>query len=561
MAITWCAAFFFYKTHRPLGDKFLTATVVAAYVTCSDDFAVGFPVIDSLYRDRANMGIYITWNSLMGATFFIPLLTVLFNIGVGLQPHAQDSCESIGLNGTNKWLKIIRGILLNPVILATIAALLYKTMFGYTLVDNGVSLSMPHPWSDMLTIVTSQFGSCALFLTGTSLSTPKATLTPILLVIMKVIVCAYVTYAFGSLFIGSGVSLATTLENFTFLYGMIPTSSAPLIFCAQYAPETSGLVATAILSGLVLAGPMMYGAAFFLENADLDMAAVLANVVLTTMVVSVICGIVVITLIAYMFRAWGCGNEQRTLLLSYALVVLVYDALTIAISIEPGNMGCTEFRVRNGWSTMAILMCGLQNAARFILTSMQIRSFMSYRASSSSRDGHGMAMLIVSLATGFLVSLLVFPNTLREVCNVNTGSSTVEHKSIGANVAWSIILLVATLTLQAMILARRNKSMASGGELPTSNSIQSAPLNSTVNSLALFSILRYFMQVINSGKVLFGSAVKGAFAQMLVVENMMEHGQLIILLVILIQSEACLMHEGAVPEHILLRLWRKEQLS
>jgi len=560
MAITWLATFFFYKAHRPLGDKFLTATVFSAYVISSNDFAVGFPVVDALYGEKVNMGIYITGNSLVGATFFVPLLTILFSIGVGLKQQAEDISDSADSRRGNKCLQIIRSIMLNPVILMTIAALLYKTIFGFTLVDDGMKLSMPHPLSDLLTLVTSPFGMCALFLTGTSLGTPQVTLTPILLVIMKVIVCAYATYAFGSLLIGSGVNLATTFKNFTFLYGMIPTSSAPLIFCAQYAPEASGLMATSILIGLVLAGPMMYSAALFLESANLDMAANLANVALTTTVVSVICGVVIFLLIACMCRAWDFGDTQKMLLFGYALILLVYEALMIAISPQLGNMGCEEFNERNGWSTMAILICGFQNAARFIFMSMQIRLFMSYRASSSSRDCRGMLMLIVSLAMGFVLGLLVFPNTLREICSVDGTGSALQHTGVWPNAVWSIILLVCTITLLAMALARRNKGRALGAELPSRKSMESPRLDSVVKPLAILFILRYFVQVINCGKVLLGSDIKGSFAEMLVVENIMEHGQLIVLLVILINNSAFSMHVGTVLERMFPWL-RKQQSS
>ena len=56
-----------------------------------------------------------------------------------------------------------------------------------------------------------------------------------------------------------------TLHDFTFFYGAIPTSSAPIVFASQFDPEATELIATAVLFGLILAGPIMFITAYFLS--------------------------------------------------------------------------------------------------------------------------------------------------------------------------------------------------------------------------------------------------------------------------------------------------------
>ena len=47
---------------RSRGQRILSASVFAFFAVASDDFAIGFPVIDALYVDL-DMGIYITGNA------------------------------------------------------------------------------------------------------------------------------------------------------------------------------------------------------------------------------------------------------------------------------------------------------------------------------------------------------------------------------------------------------------------------------------------------------------------------------------------------------------------
>ena len=64
------------------------------------------------------------------------------------------------------------------------------------------------------------------------------------------------------------------LHDFTFFYGAIPTSSAPIVFASQFDPESTELIATAVLFGLVLAGPIMFVTAYSLnDGGDLENSA------------------------------------------------------------------------------------------------------------------------------------------------------------------------------------------------------------------------------------------------------------------------------------------------
>jgi len=147
-----------------------------------------------------------------------------------------------------------------------------------------------------------------------------------------------------------------------------------------------------------------------------------------------------------------------------------------------------------------------------------------------------MILLLASLAAGSLMSLLVFPSTLREICSAgDMGGHMVHHTGVAHNAVWSLILLVVTTTLLASALSSRNKNRGRS-ELQAESSFAGLSFNEVVKCLSIFFILRYFVQIINAGRVMIGSDTKGSFAEMLIVENMMEHGQLIVLLLVLVND-------------------------
>ncbi|EOD14871.1 hypothetical protein EMIHUDRAFT_432708 [Emiliania huxleyi CCMP1516] len=66
-----------------------------------------------------------------------------------------------------------------------------------------------------------------------------------------------------------------------------------------------------------------------------------------------------------------------------------------------------------------------------------------------------------------------------------------------------------------------------------------------VHGLAAFATLRFFLQCVNTLLVEFDSAVAGAFAEMLVIENVLEHSQAVVLLVLLVSDSS---FSGAVAK-------------
>lgn len=117
MLSTWLLAYSAYQTHRDRGQRVLTATVFAFFAVASNDFALGFPVIEALYGKELDMTVYIAGNALVGSFLFVPLSIVMFTFGQALSGQENHGATSQGQGRQSVCRKILKDLMQNPVIL------------------------------------------------------------------------------------------------------------------------------------------------------------------------------------------------------------------------------------------------------------------------------------------------------------------------------------------------------------------------------------------------------------------------------------------------------------
>mmetsp|Transcript_41877 Transcript_41877/g.135497 ORF Transcript_41877/g.135497 Transcript_41877/m.135497 type:complete len:793 (-) Transcript_41877:177-2555(-) len=447
MAITWCSTFFFYQARSPKGQRMLNATVFATFVVSSNDFAIGFPVVQALYGEQANMEIYIQGNALIGSLLFIPIVMILFTIGGALDKHdkAKTGLDEEAREGVLQLISnIALQVALNPVIIMTLLGLVVKALPLpiFEDADDGAPIEFVHPISDWLSLVASPFAMCALFITGTSLKSLRLALVPGLLVMMKVVVCAFATYFFAG-----ALTPVKSLENFSFLYGMIPSSSAPLIFANRFAPHTSETIASAILLGLMVAGPFMYGTAVFLQRADMNMTDVVISVHFQTSCVGLICSLLFLLMALVLGPQWGCRSPLKVLLFSYGLLLGVYSAAIFIASPQLGTGFCSAYNRSVGRTPEALLLGWLEQASVVLVFGLQWQLLLRKRGCVAEGRGLIVAVwtLVGSLALGLLVAFGTVPSVASEMC------AHVEPKlapvSLTGNLIWKAALLIVAFAL------------------------------------------------------------------------------------------------------------------
>lgn len=461
MILTWLLAYMVFQPKRSRGQRFLTASVFAFFSVASNDFAIGFPVIDSLYEN--DMSIYITGNALVGSFVFVPLTMIAFAIGGAIRTGSGHSNVQIFRN-------VMYDLATNPVIFMTCAGLLFKILFGFSLVEENGKLRLPHPFSDFITLFTSPFAMSALFLTGTSLRSPQVSVWAVSLVVMKVVVCAYLSYLFASLLV-QGEGDLKPMKDFTFFYGAIPTSSAPIVFASQFDPEAAELIATAVLFGLVLSGPIMFVTAYSLLNNGKSGTAssmyILQQVQFSTDAASIFCGIAFCACLVLVRQYWCFTCPAKQMVAFYGLVLTAYSVVSFSINPFISDTTCEDFKVTHLRTPVVLLFSWLQSSASCMLLVLQYFYVCGDKV-SSNQPAMGFAMVCGCLLFALLPSFFATPNTLNEIC----GNEEFGSLELCLNVVWSCIKMVIISSLAIYALCRRNRRAGdgAGGDAASSES-------------------------------------------------------------------------------------------
>ncbi|CAE7372128.1 rtcb [Symbiodinium microadriaticum] len=93
LGITWLLTYCAFRPERSHGQRILTSSVFAFFAIASDDFAIGFPVIDALYGKVLNMGIYIAGNALVGSFVFVPVTMAALAVGGVLKKSEAEGSK------------------------------------------------------------------------------------------------------------------------------------------------------------------------------------------------------------------------------------------------------------------------------------------------------------------------------------------------------------------------------------------------------------------------------------------------------------------------------------
>jgi len=561
LALTFAMAFVAYKTKRSYGQRWLTASIFSFFVTASNDFAIGMPVVEALYAGQ-HMMAYIAANALVNSAVLTPIAMVLLAIGSNLQRSEvvdkSASGRSLPQPSTpTVVLAVLREILLNPVIVMTIAGFVFQFGLGFTFTrDSAGDLKFFSPLQELVDLITQPFGMCALFLTGTSLRTPRFQFWPVLLVVMKVVLCAWASYAFALALLPSlAQEVEERLTGFSFLYGMIPTSSAPLVFALQFDPSATELVATAILFGLVLAGPMMFGSAVVLQGVR-DFPKLLVWVELQTAVVALCGGLLLLVALLVLRGRWGYACPVRVVVVGVIVVTIAHELITLlmnpAVSPEP----CRVYNEDPFASRYGFMLGMLQTACRVLILALTAMALFDLGPRAKS-PLLGLGICATAVAVGVVLAFFTVPHTIAEMCEQPRMEGQVEVEygiPPVANVVADTLFLGLFCLGGGIWAVRHSAAEHTEGEqnaqAPPAEEIgveeAAAPesrwlsqrLASVTQGLAFTQIVLVFLQLVNTAVVRAEVPIAGSFQMMLLLEMMLQHGFPVVLVLLLVSTAA-----------------------
>ncbi|XP_033120648.1 integral membrane protein GPR155-like isoform X2 [Anneissia japonica] len=216
--------------------------------TQSNDFALGYPIIVTLYKDTHPE--------------FIPYLYLFAPISLVLLNPIAFICLEIQKNrhASMSWgamlFKVFKGIILNPVVLMVLIGLIGNYVFSQT---------VPTLIKSILETLSASFSATALFYLGLNMvgkikqDTGFFFVTPVLLIAAKLVllplVARQVVYAMKPG--GADSNLTTDFSTYGFLYGTIPAAPTAFIFASYYGIATA-VIATAMVLGTFISAPLMF---------------------------------------------------------------------------------------------------------------------------------------------------------------------------------------------------------------------------------------------------------------------------------------------------------------
>ncbi|XP_020785204.2 integral membrane protein GPR155 isoform X1 [Boleophthalmus pectinirostris] len=275
-------------------SRYSKAGLYAIFATQSNDFALGYPIVEALYRSTYPEYLqYIYLVAPVSLMILNPIGFALCEIQRWRQAsHPERSTLAIVA-------VVILQVLKNPIVFMVIVGIVSHFALGQRI---------PAVLSEFIDGLANSFGGAALFYLGLSMVGQLRKLTRdtgvalILLITAKLLVMPLVCKDMVEILdvgVNSSSPNHTSLSNFAFLYGVFPTAPSVAIYAAHYNMElevvTSGMVISTFLSA-----PIMYVSAWLLTIPLMDPTPLITELQNVSFNISIICLLALVWTIAVM---------------------------------------------------------------------------------------------------------------------------------------------------------------------------------------------------------------------------------------------------------------------
>uniref|UniRef100_A0A3B4A4G4 DEP domain-containing protein n=1 Tax=Periophthalmus magnuspinnatus TaxID=409849 RepID=A0A3B4A4G4_9GOBI len=275
-------------------SRYSKAGLYAIFATQSNDFALGYPIVEALYR--STYPEYLQYIYLVAPVSLMILNPIGFAL-CEIQRWRQASHPELSYNFYVDL--VFAQVLKNPIVFMVIIGIVSHFALGQ---------QIPAVLSEFIDGLANSFGGAALFYLGLSMVGQLRKLTRdtgvalILLITAKLLVMPLVCKDMVEILdvgVNSSSPNHTSLSNFAFLYGVFPTAPSVAIYAAHYNMElevvTSGMVISTFLSA-----PIMYVSAWLLTIPLMDPTPLITELQNVSFNISVVCLLALVWTIAVM---------------------------------------------------------------------------------------------------------------------------------------------------------------------------------------------------------------------------------------------------------------------
>ncbi|NXA32908.1 GP155 protein, partial [Eudromia elegans] len=264
-------------------NRFSKAGLFPIFATQSNDFALGYPIVEALYQ--TTYPEYLQYIYLV-APISLMMLNPLGFIFCEIQKWRDNRTVS------HSKMKIVGLALLrvlqNPIVFMVFIGIASNFILGQ---------KIPDYLENFLDGLGSSFSGSALFYLGLTMvgQTKKVTkgmfVALILLITAKLLMMPFLCREMVELLDKSDdVVNHTSLSNYAFLYGVFPAAPGVAIFATQFNMEV-GIITSGMVISTFVSAPIMYVSAWLLTIPSMDpnpLAAALQNVTFDISIVSLI---------------------------------------------------------------------------------------------------------------------------------------------------------------------------------------------------------------------------------------------------------------------------------
>ncbi|XP_054826317.1 integral membrane protein GPR155 isoform X2 [Eublepharis macularius] len=263
--------------------RFSKAGLFPIFATQSNDFALGYPIVEALYQ--ATYPEYLQYIYLV-APISLMMLNPLGFIFCEIQKSRDSRTTSLSKNKI-VWLGLLR-VLQNPIVFMVFIGIASNFLFAQ---------KVPEYLENFLDGLASSFSGSALFYLGLTMVGQIKKLTKgtfvalILLITAKLLLMPLLCREMVEL-LDKSSSLVnhTSLANYAFLYGIFPAAPGVAIFATQFNMEVEIITSGMVISTFVSA-PIMYVSAWLLTIPSMDpkkLASAIQNVSFDISIVSLV---------------------------------------------------------------------------------------------------------------------------------------------------------------------------------------------------------------------------------------------------------------------------------
>uniref|UniRef100_A0A667ZT97 G protein-coupled receptor 155 n=1 Tax=Myripristis murdjan TaxID=586833 RepID=A0A667ZT97_9TELE len=275
-------------------SRFSKAGLFSIFATQSNDFALGFPIVEALYRN--------TFPEYLQYIYLVAPVSLMLLNPIGFAFCEIQKWKNEGNRQQSKLVivgVVVLQVLKNPIVFIVIIGIIAHFLLNQTI---------PAFMVEFVDGLANSFGGAALFYLGLSMVgqlgklTRSTVVTLILLITAKLLLMPLLCKDMVDLLDNSNTSSLnhSSLSNYAFLYGVFPTAPSVAIYAAHYNAElevvTSGMVISTFLSA-----PLMYVSAWLLTIPWMDAKLLMNSLQSVSFNVSIVSLLALIWTIAVMF--------------------------------------------------------------------------------------------------------------------------------------------------------------------------------------------------------------------------------------------------------------------